>query len=220
MADELLRALDEQADAEWEIESEEGSLWTGTRVLVGICVMAWSAVAFAFFYLRAEDKGPVWQPHGVTPPFLLGTMIMICAVAGAAALSFGAYKLRQGLAFEWSIAAWLCVGVGLVATGVQVWQLTRLGFLPGESGYTSVFTGFALLNVGFLLGGTLWPETIVARSHRLRAVMLPEEYFGLSLQPEMRLLRASLRGCVFFWWFVAAVSVFFWFLFYILSGAG
>lgn len=217
MADDLLRALDAEADAEWEVESEEGSLWTGSRILVGICAMAWSGVAFAFFYLRAEDVGPAWQPGHITPPFLIGTLIVICIVAGAVLITFGASRLRQGLAFEWTITAWMCVGVGLVAVGLQVWELSRLGFYPGESGYTSCYVGFGLLNVAFLFGGTLWPEMIVARSHRLRAKMLPEEYFGLSLQPEMRLLRASLRGCVFFWWFMAAVTVFFWFIFFILS---
>lgn len=216
MADELITALDEQADSEWEVESEEGSLWTGSRLLIGATAMMWAAVAFSYFYLRAEDQGAAWRPHTISPPFLLGTIVAICAVGAAAFFSFGAYKLRQGLAFEWSVAAWLGVGLGLVATGIQVWDMTRMGFYPGEAGYTSVFVGFGLLNIGFLLGAVVWPESIVARSHRLRAKMHTDEYFGLSVQPEMRLLRASLRGAVLFWWFVSAVEIFFWFLFYVL----
>lgn len=216
MADELLTALDDQADAEWEVESEEGSLWTGSRLAVGVSAMAWAAVAFSYFYLRAEDKGPAWRPHTISPPFLLGTIVLICAVGAAVFLAFGAYKLRQGLAFEWTVSAWFSVGLGCVATGIQVWDMTRMGFYPGESGYTSVFVGFGLLNIGFLLAATYWHESIVARSHRLREKARTDVLFGLSVQPEMRLLRSSLRGAVLFWWFVAAVELFFWFLFYVL----
>ncbi|HZD43190.1 MAG TPA: hypothetical protein VE134_03955, partial [Methanomicrobiales archaeon] len=69
---EIPRVLDERADTEWEIESEEGSLWTGTRVLMGIVAMAWVAIAFAYFYLRSLDVGQLWRPHGLKlPPFLL-----------------------------------------------------------------------------------------------------------------------------------------------------
>lgn len=211
------RMLDAQADTEWEIESEEGSLWTGTRVLMGLVAMIWVAVAFAYFYLRSLDRHGAWiVPHMEMPPFLLGTMIVICVVAQAGFVHYGASRLREGLAFEWMVAAWLGVVSGLIATGLQIWELTRLGFYPGESGYTSVFVGFALLNVGFLLTGALWPETIVARSMRLRGQMLPHEFFGLSVQPEVRLLRASLHGCILYLWYMAAVSLFFWFLFYVL----
>lgn len=213
-AERVVRVLDDQADAEWELESEEGSLWTGTRFLIGMVAMAWAAVAFAYFYLKSVDVATAWRPRDVTPPFLLGTLIMLCVVLGAIMLTLGARQLREGLALEWWVGGWMCVGLGLVATGLQVWTLTRMGFPPGESGYTSVFVGFGLLNVGFLFTASLWPEMLVARSHRLRFRTRPKEYFGLSMQPEMRLLRASLRGAVTYWWFVAAVSIFFWFLFY------
>lgn len=211
------RTLDERADTEWEVESEEGSLWTGTRFLIGLVSMMWVAVAFAFFYLRSLDRPHLWlPPHLVTPPLLIGTMIVLCVLFGAITLSYGSSRLRQGLAFEWFIAAWLCVALGLIATGLQVWELTRTGFYPGQSGYTSVYIGFALLNVGFLFTGTLWPEMVVARSMRLQGRVVQDEYFGLSVQPEIRLLRASLRGCNLYWWFMVVVSLFFWFIFYVL----
>lgn len=209
--------LDVRADTEWEIESEEGSLWTGSRILIGIVAMAWIGVAFSYFYLRSLDGPKLWHPHFVpTPSLLIGTMIMLCVVLRAAVLSYGTVLLRRGLAFEWFMAGWLAVLGGLIATGLQVWALTRTGFYPGESGYTSVYIGFGLLDVGFLFTGTLWSETVVARSMRLRERMLPHEFFGLSVQPEVRLLRSSLRGCGLYSWFMAAVLVFFWFLFYIL----
>lgn len=208
--------LSEEADAEYELESEEGSLWTGTRLLVGLCTMAWAAVAFAYFYLREVDTGNAWRFPGVGPPPLLGALIGGSVLVGAIVLSYGAYKFRQGLAFEWNLGAWVCVAFGLIGAGFQVWELTRLNFYPGESGYTSVFIGFAPLNTVFLLGGSLWAEFLAARTARLAKEIGPEDYLGVSTVPEVRMFRASIRGCVFFWWFMVAISVFFWVLFYIL----
>lgn len=208
--------LSEEADAEYELESEEGSLWTGTRLLMGLLAMAWSGVVFAYFYLEAVDVGPAWRPHGVTPPPLLGTLIAGCVLMGALILSYGAWKFQQGLAFEWSIGAWLCVALGLIAVGLQIWQLTRLSFYPGESGYTSVFIGFAPLNAAFIFGGALWAEMAVARTIRLGGEIGPESYLGLSTLPQVRVLRAQISGLVYFWWFMVGISLLFWILFYIL----
>lgn len=208
--------LSEEADAEYELESEEGSLWTGTRLLIGLCAMAWAGVAFAYFYLKAVDVGPAWRPHHVTPPPLLGTLIAASVLAGAVLLGYGAFKFHQGLAFEWTVAGWIGVAFGLIAIGLQVWELTRLSFYPGESGYTSVFIGFAGLNIAFVLGGTLWAEMIVARSLRLGSEIGPERYLGFSTQPEVRVMRASMGGCVYFWGFMFAINLLFWILFYIL----
>ncbi len=207
--------LSEEADAEYELESEEGSLWTGTRLFTGMWVMAWAAVAFAYFYLRETDVGQAWRFTGVTPPPLLGALVAGAVVLGAMVLSYGAYKFRQGLGFEWNVAAWLCTCLGLIAAAFQVWQLARLGFSPGESGYTSVFIGFAPLNVVFILGGTIWAEMLAARTSRLAREIGPADYLGASTKPEVRVFRASIAGCVFFWWFMVAISLFFWVLFYI-----
>lgn len=209
--------LSEEADAEYELESEEGSLWTGARLLVALSGMMWAAVAFAYFYLKAFDSGVSWRAPGVTtPPELLGTVIGGCVLIGAMMLSYGAWKFSRGLAFEWDLAAWICAALGLIAAAFQAWELGRLSFYPGESGYTSVFIGFAGLNIVFLLGGALWAEMLAARTIRLAKEVGPEDYLGASTKPEVRLLRASISGCVVFWWFMVAVSLLFYILFYIV----
>jgi len=208
--------LSEEADAEYELESEEGSLWTGTRLLMGVWAMAWAAVAFAYFYLRALDVGPAWRSPHVMPSPLLGTLIGGCVLLGAIMISYGSYKFRQGLGFEWNLAAWLCAGLGGVAGAGQIWQLTRLHFFPGQSGYTSVFIGFAALNVVFILGGAIWAEMLAARTLRLAREVGPHEYLGATVKPEVRIFRASISGCVYFWWFMSAISLLFYILFYIL----
>lgn len=213
--------LSEEADAEYELESEEGSLWTGTRLLIGLCAMMWAAVAFAYFYLRTIDinlGGQAWRAHGVTtPPPLLGALIPLCVVAGAIMLTYGAWNFRRGLAFEWSVGAWVATILGVAATGFQGWELGRLNFYPGESGYTSLFIGFAGLNAAFILGGAFWAETLAARTTRLAKEIGPEDYMGASTHPEVRMFRASISGGVYFWWFMAAIDLFFWVLFYVLK---
>lgn len=212
--------LSEEADAEYELESEEGSLWTGTRLLIGVCGMMWAAVAFAFFYLRTIDiglGGQAWRAHGVTtPPQLLGALIPLALLLGALLLTYGAWKFRRGLAFEWGMGAWGAALAGLTAAGLQAWELGRLNFYPGESGYTSLFIGFAGLNVVFILGGAFWVETLAARTSRLASEIGPEDYLGASTRPEVRMFRASIAGSVYFWWFMIAIDLFFWVLFYML----
>jgi hypothetical protein len=185
--------------------------------LAGLVTMAWSAVAFAFFYLRAIDRSGQWNPHNLTPPSVLGTLIVACVVLGAATLEFGRRQLLRGLRFEWLTAAWLSAIFGVIAVGFQIWQLTRLPFYPGEYGYTSVFIGFAPLNIAMILGGCYWVETLAARSIRLRAEVGPEINLGESGHAAARHLRASLAGCAFYWWYMVVISILFWILFYVVD---
>lgn len=213
---DILRELDAEADAEYELESEEGSLFSGSVMLIGVMTMAWSGVTFAYFYLRYIDNATLFRPHGVRPPYLLGSLIGLCIVAGAILYSWGVNRLRNGQAFEFELAGFLACGAACVATGLQAWELTRLGFHPGESGFTSVFAGFAILNIGFLFYGAFWTETVAARALRLRSMYPPETYIGVSVRPQVRVWRGSVRGALLFWWFMVLIEVFFWVLFYIL----
>ena len=215
MAD-VLRQLDAEADAEYELESEEGALFTGTALYVGIMTMMVAALAFSYFYLRELDGRVSWDPNNLHPPALLGDLIGLCVLAGAVLVSFGYQRVRTGLAFEFTVAFWLAVGCALTGVGLQVWQLTRMGFYPGESGYTSVFVGFAMFNILMLFSAAYWTETLVARAVRLRRVYPPETFLGVSVRPEVRIWRASLRGAFAFWWWLLFASTFFWVLFYVL----
>lgn len=215
MAD-ILRQLDAEADAEYELESEEGSLFSGSVLLIGLMTMGWSAVAFAYFYLRELDQRALFRPPGLRPPPLLGDLIGVCVLVGAILYSWAVNRLRYGQVLEFELAAWLAVGTACVATGLQAWQLSRLGFTPGRSGYTSVFVGYAILNVGFLFFGALWTEALAARALRLRGMYPPETYLGVSVLPQARVWRASVRGALLFWWFMLLVTTFFWVLFYVL----
>lgn len=215
-APEVSEELEAAAEAEFELQGVEGSFWTGSRLLIGVITFAWAGVGFAYFYLRESDSQRLWRPHHVTPSTLLGTLIALAVVAGAAAAGYGRSNLRRGSHLDWEMTSWTAVGLGLLAAGLQIWQLTRLGFLPGLSGYTSVFIGFAPLNVAFLLGGAYWMETCAARALRVRTLLADTGGVGLSPLPEARLLRANAEGVTYFWWYMALIEVIFWALFYLL----
>ncbi|MFZ0173817.1 MAG: hypothetical protein WAL04_19190 [Acidimicrobiales bacterium] len=211
---ELLQESPEEA--EYELRAAEGAIWTGGRLLIGIGVFVFASLAFAYFYLRSVNSEALWRPGHVTAPIGAGTAIFIIAVAAAVLNGFGIFRLRHGLTVDWEVSGWVALLGGLVATGLQIWQLTNLSFFPGSSGYASCFIGWAVLNVSVLLCGCYWLETLLARSLRLRRAVAQDGGPARSTLPVARLFRANLEGCAYFWGFIALISLFFWILFYVI----
>ena len=48
----------------FELRAQEGALWTGGRLLIGIWAFAFAALAFAYFYLRSANNEDLWRPQG------------------------------------------------------------------------------------------------------------------------------------------------------------
>jgi heme/copper-type cytochrome/quinol oxidase subunit 3 len=202
-------------EIEYELRAAEGSLWSGSRLLIGVVAFAFASLAFAYFYLRSANNQDLWRPHGVTAPTGLGAAIFLLTVAAGALSMFGTLRRRQGWRVDWQVAGWTVVLGGLTVVGLQIWELTRLSFYPGSSGYASCFIAWAAMNIGLVLGATYWIETLLARSIRLHRALV-EEGASASAFPAERLFRANVEGCTLFWGFVALVGTFFWLLFYVI----
>jgi hypothetical protein len=129
---------------------------------------------------------------------------------------FATRRLRRGLELDFQTAGWLCVFGSLLAVGLQIWQLTRLPYFPGASGYASCFTAWAGMNCAMLLTGTYWTETLLARSLRLRKGILEEGGSASSPLPAARLFRANAEGASYFWGFIGLIATLFWLLFYVI----
>ncbi len=200
----------------FEVRAQEGALWTGGRLLIGIWAFAFAALAFAYFYLRSSNDEDLWRPHNVTAPTAVGAAIFAITVASALLVQFGERRFQRDETLDWQVAGWTAVLGGLIAIGLQVWQLTTLPFFPGSSGYASCFIGWAVMNIALLLSGTYWVETILARQLRLRRAMDQDGGAPTSTLPVARLLRVNLNGCTYFWGFIALVATFFWVLFYVI----
>jgi heme/copper-type cytochrome/quinol oxidase subunit 3 len=200
----------------FELRAQEGALWTGGRLLIGIWAFAFAALAFAYFYLRSANNENLWRPHGITAPTGAGAAIFALTVAGALLGILGVRRFRAGQALDWEVAGWTTILAALVAVSLQVWQLTDLPFFPGSSGYASCFIGWAALNIALLLSGIYWLETLLARQARLRRALREDGGTALSTLPAARMFRASQEGCAYYWGFIAVVATLFWVLFYVL----
>ena len=131
-------------------------------------------------------------------------------------VNFGERRFRNDETLDWQVAGWLAVCGGLLAIALQVWQLTELPFFPGSSGYASCFIGWAAMNIGLLLAGTYWIETILAREIRIRRAISQDGGASDSKLPVARLFRANLNGCAYFWGFIGVVATLFWVMFYVI----
>ena len=204
-------------DAAFEQHCAEDSFWTGGRLLIGLATFGFASLGFAYFYLRSFNSAQLWRPNHVTAPTGTGTAIFAVVLACAALSGYGLRNLRRGAQLDWEVAGWVAVAGGLVASGLQIWEFTELGWYPGSSGYASCFVGWGALNTALLLGSVYWLETLLARSIRLRRAFVEDGGAGLSQLPPARLFRASVDGATNFWWFAAAVNLVFWLLFYVIT---
>jgi heme/copper-type cytochrome/quinol oxidase subunit 3 len=200
----------------FELRAQEGALWTGGRLLIGIWAFAFAALGFAYFYLRSANDDDLWRPKGVTAPTATGAAIFALTLAAGLLALFGERRFRADETLDWQVAGWTSVLGGLLVIGLQIWQLTQLPFFPGSSAYASCFIGWAAMNVAVVLCGTYWLETILAREIRLRRAIAQDGGAPNSTLPVARLFRANLNGCTYFWGFIAGVATLFWLLFYVV----
>jgi len=216
LAYEAPTLIETPEEVEYEMRSAEGAMWTGGRLVIGITVFFFASLAFAYFYLRSTNSEDLWRPHHITAPTSIGDAVFAFVLASALLIAHGTVRLRRGETLEWEVAGWTSVLGGLVAIGLQLWQLTQMPFFPGSSGYASCFIAWAGMNVALLLAGVFWLETLLARWLRLRRAVTADGGPARSTQPVARLFRANLEGCTYFWGCIALVEVLFWLLFYVI----
>ncbi len=212
----FVRLQETPEEIAFEVRAQEGALWTGGRLLIGIWAFAFAALAFAYFYLRSANNEALWRPRGIAAPTTIGAAIFALTAACALLAIFGERRFRAGEALDWEVAGWTAVLGALLVVGLQIWQLTQLPFFPGSSGYASCFIGWAVMNIALVLAGAYWLETLLAREIRLRRAVAQDGGTPRSTLPAARLFRANLDGCTYFWGFIALVGVLFWVLFYVL----
>jgi len=209
------RLIETPQEIEYELRATEGAVWTGTRLLIGVVGFGFASLAFAYFYLRSSNSEGLWRLPGQSAPAALGATIFALTVAAAALLFLGNLRRRKGTNLDWQVAGWTVVVVGLLTVALQIWELTRLSFYPGSSGYASCFIAWAVMNIVLLLGSVYWIETLLARSARLRRAMAEEGVAPGGL-PIDRVYHASAEGCVLFWGFAALIATLFWVFFYVV----
>lgn len=200
----------------YELRAAEGAMWIGGRSLIGIFAFTYASLAFAYFYLRSANSDEFWRPQHITAPTEFGATIFALSVATFAVAQYGYHRFRKGMVVDWEVAGWMGLLLAGLAAALQIYELTRLPFAPGSSGYASCFIGWAVLNLVGLFSGIYWLETLLARSLRLRRAVAEDGGAARSSLPAARLFRGSVEGCTFTWGFLSVVGVFFWILFYLI----
>ena len=227
---------DTPEEREFELRAAVGAYWTGGRLFIGIFTFLLASEAFAYFYLRSSNNGQLWRPGNQTAPTGIGWSIYFVGLASAMLVLYGRSRLRKGAVVDWEVAGWTAVLGGLVAIGLQIWQLTQLPFFPGSSGYASCFIGWAVMNIIMLVSGTYWLETVLARSLRMRSMArvtsrtasmaatpvvaaasaAADGMEQISMTPSGQIFRANVESCTYFWAFMAVGSTLFWVMFYLI----
>jgi heme/copper-type cytochrome/quinol oxidase subunit 3 len=176
------------------------NLAVGTRLFAGATTFVFFGPFFAYLYLRSLDSAGMWRPAPVDPPQVFGVTIMLLAVAASGALILAS---RSSRASNWKPLVAVALALGLAAVALQCVAYARLAFGPTDGGYASVFVAWTGLNAVFVLGTTLWTETLLA--------------YGLRTPDGPRtLIQPRLAALAFYWTYLAALGVVMWAVLYLL----
>jgi heme/copper-type cytochrome/quinol oxidase subunit 3 len=215
------------------VESEPaGQLARNLRVMSHLWASATAfffiAFLFAYFYLRALDEHKLWKPKGVSAPTGWGVVIMLCIVASAGLLWWGAADQRADRRPLWRLKGVVALALTLLAVIFQIVAWASLGFGPTDGGYASVYLGWTGLYALFALCSCYWLETTLAvsfryRKHAMTAVPVePGHASGDAgrttpdIEDPVTLNTSELAALVSYWLVLAGIGVITWVVLYLL----
>jgi len=207
------RAVEEQA---FYHEAALNAAWTGSRLALGGLSFLLGAFAFAYFYLQSANSGGKWLPSSTTPPHQwYGAVIMALVVASAAVQTAGLQQIKAGRKAPWTRAAALALLLGLAAVALQITELLTLPFIPGQSGYASVFAGFYPVALTIWLCAMIWLEILFMRARSIPAIFFVEQPPTYGEAFNVQRFQASLSSFTVVWNYLAVITFIFWVLFYL-----
>ena len=209
----------EQEEAAFYHEAALNTAWTGARLLIGVLTSGLGAFIFAFFYLRSLNSHGLWYPSGsiaTKPNAGVGTTIMVLIVVSALVQTGGLQQIKAGKRSTWQMAAMIALALGVVAAGVQIWQLTSLSFQPGGSGFASVFVGASPVLALLVLGTMIWLEILVMRARQIPEMSFVEQPPTFTDAAIVQRFQASLSAFTLLWNFMAVAAFVLWVLFYLV----
>jgi heme/copper-type cytochrome/quinol oxidase subunit 3 len=178
------------------------ALWVSGRLLCGAVSFFFMAFLFAYFYLRSLNPNHAWKIGAVNPSEGLGATI-------AATLLLSGVILRLTARRPADMLAGGVVGIvlALIALVLQVVEWTTLGFGAASGGYASVFIGWTVTYVLFMLFGIYWIETQVASLWRARREGIERAVREGVPAAEVDLLQAGVEAASFYWAFFVGIGV-------------
>ena len=146
-----------------------GNLRVGSHIWSSATAFFFIAFLSAYFYLRSLNEHHEWKPKGVDAPVGWGTAIMLCVVASALLVAWGAADQRADRRPLWRVKGTVALVLGLAAVILQIVAWTQIGFGPTNGGFASVYVAWSGFFALFVLGTMYWLETILAVSYRYRS---------------------------------------------------
>ena len=207
---QLARAFD---DLEYEEQCQVSSHWSASRLLLLASLFLYGTFVFAYFYLRALNNHGLWRIGDQHASAIIGTTIAVLVVLSGLIHYIGARRLQIGSRVDWQVGALVSLILIAVATGLQIWDLTRLPFRPASSAYTGIFITWSAVYIVYLLGQFYWLETLLAQSIANRRSVLQETPEGLIVVSRFG---ANVEGYVLFSQFMVIATIVMWLLFYIV----
>lgn len=203
-----------QAEADYAHQQMWGAYWTGTRLLLGGWAMLNGCFVFGYFYLRNLNSEGLWRTNAY-PSLIIGAVVLSLVVLSAVVNTVSSRRLRRsGASLDWIVGSGIALLFGLAAAGFQMWELARLPWGPGRSGYASLFVGWQPIMILSFLGGMYWLETMIARGVRTRRLLRP--IATTTRDVDVTMFRGSLDGFGVFWNFVAVTEIIVFILFYVI----
>jgi heme/copper-type cytochrome/quinol oxidase subunit 3 len=221
MADITAPGSDETAtrateEAAFYHEAALNTAWTGSRLAIGALSFLFGAFAFAYFYLASSNGHSTWLPSSTTPPRAwYGATIMALIVASALIQTVGLQQIKAGRKGPWLNSAVVALVLGLAAVALQVAELLNLPFLPGQSGFASVFVGFYPVALMVWLCAMIWLEILVVRARTIPAIHFVEQPPTYDQTYAVQRFQSALSAFTTVWNYLAIVAFIFWLLFYV-----
>ena len=206
-----------QEEAAFYHETALNGAWTGSRLLIGSLSFGFGAFVFAFFYLKSLNSHGLWYASGFHgPPSGLGVTIMVLIVVSALVQWAGLTQIKAARRDLWIGAAVLALVLGLVAVGLQVYQLMDLRFWPGAGGFASVFVGTTPVFLFIVLAALVYLEILIMRCRAIPQISFVEQPPTFAEAFAVQRFQAALSGFTLVWNYLAVIAVVLWVLFYLV----
>ena len=207
----------EAEEAGFYHEAALNSSWTGARLAMGGLSFGFGAFIFAYFYLRSLNSHGLWHPAGFKNPQIgVGTAVVVLIVVSALLQTAVLQRIKAGHKGAWVSGAVVALVLGLAAIGLEVWQLDNLPFLPGFSGYASVFAGFWPVFIFVVFGMMVWLEILIMRARPIPEISFVEQAPTYAEAFAVQRFQAGLSAFTVVWNYMAVVAVIAWVLFYLV----
>lgn len=198
-------------------ESALNAAWTGSRLTMGALSFVFGSFVFSYFYLRSLNSSGRWHGSGYHPPsMIMGTVIMLLIFVSAGTQYAGLQRIKAGNKGLWQVLAGVALGLGLASVALQIYQLLNLPFWPGSSGYSSMFTGFYPVFLTIIFAAMVYLEILLLRSRAFPSISFVESPPTYTEAFAVQRFQAALSGFTGVWNYLAAMSILFWVLFYVI----